>query len=263
MLARPARARPARVPPPQRAARRRRDRHRPGARRRAPASPSASRRCGRTGRRARARPRPRSTPASPVRRRGVGIGCMWYGIGNTAHVQPVDHARRRWRRDGTLTLYNGAVDIGQGCTTIMVADLPPTRWALPVARSDLVLGDTDLTLDAGKTSASRQTFVSGNAARLAGEALRRADPAPRQCRRRARLALDGPALAVSDGDVRRSVDLRQLAPTRDGDVLRGRRRRFDPPTTAARRGRPGRALRDLWLRRADRRRSRSTSSSAP
>jgi CO/xanthine dehydrogenase Mo-binding subunit len=38
---------------------------------------------------------------------------------------------------------------------------------------DLVSGDTDRTADAGKSSASRQTFVSGNAARLAGEALRR------------------------------------------------------------------------------------------
>ena len=37
----------------------------------------------------------------------------------------------------------------------------------------MVVGDTDLTADAGKTSASRQTFVSGNAARLAAEDLRR------------------------------------------------------------------------------------------
>ena len=39
---------------------------------------------------------------------------------------------------------------------------------LPVALLDQVTGDTDLTADAGKSSASRQTFVSGNAARLAG-----------------------------------------------------------------------------------------------
>ena len=35
------------------------------------------------------------------------------------------------------------------------------------------MGDTDLTADAGKSSASRQTFVSGNAARRAGRDLRR------------------------------------------------------------------------------------------
>ena len=37
---------------------------------------------------------------------------------------------------------------------------------------DLVMGDTDLTADAGKTCASRQTFVSGRAAQAAGPALR-------------------------------------------------------------------------------------------
>ena len=37
---------------------------------------------------------------------------------------------------------------------------------------DYVMGDTDLTEDAGKTSASRQTYVSGRAAELAARALR-------------------------------------------------------------------------------------------
>ncbi len=44
---------------------------------------------------------------------------------------------------------------------------------MPLAQLRLVAGDTDLTADAGKTSASRQTFVSGNAAKRAGEDLRR------------------------------------------------------------------------------------------
>ena len=37
----------------------------------------------------------------------------------------------------------------------------------------LVMGDTDLTADAGKSSASRQTFVSGKATELAALDLRR------------------------------------------------------------------------------------------
>jgi CO/xanthine dehydrogenase Mo-binding subunit len=42
----------------------------------------------------------------------------------------------------------------------------------------MVVGDTDLTADAGKTSASRQTFVSGNATRLAAaDLLRRIETA--------------------------------------------------------------------------------------
>ncbi len=69
-------------------------------------------------------------------------------------------------------LYNGAQEIGQGSATVM-----PQMFAdavgLPLALVDQVMGDTDLTADAGKSSASRQTFVSGNAARAAGQDLRR------------------------------------------------------------------------------------------
>ena len=43
-------------------------------------------------------------------------------------------------------------------------------------------GDTDRTADAGKTSASRQTFVSGKAAELAARESARRDPAAGQCR---------------------------------------------------------------------------------
>src|SRR6185312_7416454 len=75
-------------------------------------------------------------------------------------------------RDGALTFYNGAVDIGQGSSTVLL-QIAADALGLPVSAFDMVVGDTDLTFDAGKTSASRQTFVSGNAARLAGEALRR------------------------------------------------------------------------------------------
>jgi aldehyde oxidoreductase len=43
---------------------------------------------------------------------------------------------------------------------------------VPVGQVEIVGPDTDVTPDAGKTSASRQTFVSGNAARLTGLQLR-------------------------------------------------------------------------------------------
>ena len=103
-------------------------------------------------------------------RRGVGIACMWYGIGNTVIANP-STIRVGLRRDGRVFLYNGAVDIGQGSNTIL-PQICADALGLPVALFDQVMGDTDRTADAGKSSASRQTFVSGNAARLAGEALR-------------------------------------------------------------------------------------------
>src|SRR5205823_6563124 len=71
-----------------------------------------------------------------------------------------------------VVLFCGAVDIGQGASTVLVQIAADALGVTP-AEIELVSGDTDRTADAGKSSASRQTFVSGNAARLAGEDLRR------------------------------------------------------------------------------------------
>ena len=61
---------------------------------------------------------------------------------------------------GTITLYNGAMDIGQGANTIMI-QICAEALGLPASSFQFIMGDTDLTADAGKTSASRQAFVSG------------------------------------------------------------------------------------------------------
>ena len=89
----------------------------------------------------------------------------------------------------------------------------------------MVVGDTDLTADAGKTSASRQTFVSGNAARLAGEDLRRKILALANAGPDAKLTLDGARLTIADGEASRTVDLatsteRRLSSSDDPDAAR-------------------------------------------
>ena len=167
--------------------------------------------------------------ADGVVRRGVGIAAMWYGIGNTSLSNP-STMQVGIDRDGRVTLYSGAVDIGQGSNTIM-AQICADALGVPVAALRLVTGDTDRTPDAGKTSASRQTFVSGAAAKLAGEALRRqileragAGPA-------ARITLDEGRVLVADGGAMQEIDLAALpASNESGDVLTGTGH-FDPPTT--------------------------------
>ncbi|MGZ5236045.1 MAG: xanthine dehydrogenase family protein molybdopterin-binding subunit, partial [Caldimonas sp.] len=168
-------------------------------------------------------------------RRGAGIACMWYGIGNTVIANP-STMRGALRLDAELGahlfLYNGAQEIGQGTATIM-----PQMFAdavgLPLACVRQVMGDTDLTADAGKSSASRQTFVSGNAARAAGAALRRdllerlglggADEG------RVRLGLEGFTLVANVEGRRCSADLREWAADVSGD-LASASGHFDPPT---------------------------------
>ena len=166
--------------------------------------------------------------AGPVRR-GVGIGCMWYGIGNTALSNP-SSMRITLDREGRLTLYNGSVDIGQGSTTIL-AQICADALGVAADRIAQVIGDTDWTEDAGKTSASRQTFVSGKAAEGAGAALRAAILREANAAGDATIELAGGHVAVRDGGHRVEIDLGRLKADPSGVVLEGIGS-FDPPTTA-------------------------------
>lgn len=102
--------------------------------------------------------------------RGVGIAAGWYGCGNTSLPNP-STIKAGIRRDGTVVLHQGAMDIGQGANTV-ISQIFAQALGISVAAIERVGPDTDRTPDGGKTSASRQTFVSGNAARLSGDAMR-------------------------------------------------------------------------------------------
>jgi len=166
--------------------------------------------------------------AGPLRF-GAGIACLWYGIGNTAMSNPSEMAIGL-AADGTITLYSGAVDIGQGSNTVMV-QIAAEALGVPAGAIRLVTGDTARTRDAGKTSASRQTFVSGNAARLAALDLRRRLLAAANAGEGARLVPLAGGIEIRDGDRILRPDLARLPPDANGDVLVGVGR-FDPPTTA-------------------------------
>ena len=101
---------------------------------------------------------------------GTGIGAMWYGIGNTGVKNPAS-ARAELDREGKFTIYSGASDIGQGSNTVL-RQIAASEMGLSIEDVNLVQGDTAFTPDAGATSASRQTYVSGNAVRQATAHLR-------------------------------------------------------------------------------------------
>ena len=154
---------------------------------------------------------------------------MWYGIGNTALANPstiemgIDAA-------GSVTLYCGAVDIGQGASTVMV-QIAADALGVPATTVRLVSGDTDRTRDAGKSSASRQTFVSGNAARLAGEDLRRQLLRLAEVGEGGVLELGaGRATFSESGRTAGAVDLAELPRLRGEDVLLGSGT-YDPHTS--------------------------------
>ncbi len=162
-------------------------------------------------------------------RRGVGVASCWYGCGNTALPNPAT-IRLGVTAEGRIVLHQGAVDIGQGANTVIAQICAD---ALGVALSDLELvgADTAFTPDCGKTSGSRQTFVTGNAALRAGRALRGRILALTNMGQDAVIRPLPGALRVSDGRGERHIDLAALAPDEHGYVLAAEET-YDPPTGA-------------------------------
>lgn len=163
-----------------------------------------------------------------VMRHGVGIASCWYGCGNTGLANP-STIRLGISAEGRLVLHQGATDIGQGANTV-IAQICADAVGLPLRDLDLIGADTDLTPDCGKTSASRQTFVTGKAALLAGQALRAQVLALSNMGPEAALRLSGSVLIVSDGQAERRIDLRALDRDARGYVL-SVEETYDPPTT--------------------------------
>ncbi|MBP2641284.1 MAG: aerobic-type carbon monoxide dehydrogenase, large subunit CoxL/CutL-like protein [Firmicutes bacterium] len=100
-----------------------------------------------------------------MKKRGVGIGCMWYGIGNTGLPNPAS-AFVEWLDDGSVNLMVGCADIGQGSDTVL-AQIVAEELGVSFDQIVVTSADTMITPEGGATSASRQTYISGNAARLA------------------------------------------------------------------------------------------------
>jgi CO/xanthine dehydrogenase Mo-binding subunit/aerobic-type carbon monoxide dehydrogenase small subunit (CoxS/CutS family) len=165
--------------------------------------------------------------AGPLRR-GAGVAGMWYGCGNTSLPNP-STMRLGLKPDGRLTLFQGAVDIGQGSNTV-IAQICADAIGAPLDLFDLASADTDTTPDCGKTSASRQTFVSGKAAFLAGRAMRREILRLANVGEDATIRFDGRTLAIGGGDGERTIRLDMLPPNASGFVAEARET-FDPPTT--------------------------------
>ena len=92
---------------------------------------------------------------------GFGIGCMYYGCGNTGVSNP-SSCHLRLTEDGKIAFHSGVCEIGQGSDTVLWQILLET---LKVNEKEvaLVRGDTDTSTDVGSTSASRQTYISGRA----------------------------------------------------------------------------------------------------
>jgi aldehyde oxidoreductase len=169
-----------------------------------------------------------NTAARGPLRRGVGVAGMWYGCGNTSLSNP-STIRAGLKPDGRVSLFQGAVDIGQGSNTV-VAQIFAESLGAPVNALDLLSADTDTTPDAGKTSASRQTFVTGNAAAKAGRALRAEILRLANAGADAALRFEPGALVLQGAGGETRIALAALPVYQAGFVLECVET-YDPPTT--------------------------------
>jgi CO/xanthine dehydrogenase Mo-binding subunit/aerobic-type carbon monoxide dehydrogenase small subunit (CoxS/CutS family) len=161
-------------------------------------------------------------------RRGAGVAGMWYGCGNTSLANP-STMRIGLKRDGRIALHQGAVDIGQGSATV-VTQICAEAVGVSIQRFDLISGDTDVTPDCGKTSASRQTFVSGRAAQMAGEQLRKKILLLADACDKAGIHFEDGKLTIQRCKDQKTILLRDLPVDERGYVFSAEAT-FDPPTS--------------------------------
>lgn len=102
-----------------------------------------------------------------MKKRGKGIACFFYGMGNTGKPNP-SSAIVEMMQDGSANVLCGVADIGQGSTTVM-SQIAAQELGIPLERVSIVTADTGVTTESGVTSATRQTYISGNAVRLAAQ----------------------------------------------------------------------------------------------
>ncbi len=165
--------------------------------------------------------------AGSARRYGAGVACMWYGIGNTVIANP-STMTIGLRKNGRFMLYNGAQEIGQGTYTIM-PQIAADALGVPVALIDQIHGDTDQTEDGGKSSASRQTFVSGNAVKFASADLKRKLCEIAGVPVDASIEIRETTLIARSAATEKRLDLTQCQADARGDIALGRGT-FNPPT---------------------------------
>lgn len=106
---------------------------------------------------------------------GLGLACSHYVSGSAKPVhwtgEPHAVVNLKLDFDGSITLLTGASDIGQGSTTLL-AQVTAEVLLLPLSRIRVVCADSALTPKDNGSYSSRVSFMVGNAALRAAQALK-------------------------------------------------------------------------------------------
>lgn len=170
-------------------------------------------------------------PAKPGAKRGVGMACSYknVGVGLGLHMDS-GGASLELTPEARLLVRVGGVDLGQGSDTTL-AQMAAQTTGVPFGAVEVAPVDAFNSPDGGVTSASRTTYVSGNAVVRAGRDLRAA-----MIEYAARCLGVAPAkLALKNGlfsDGQTSLSLKDVAAraATEGVSLRASHRYDSPPT---------------------------------
>ena len=116
---------------------------------------------------------PRRVEGAPGMRRawGFAVGYKNTGLGGGAPDKAC--AEVELFGDGSAEVRSSSAEIGQGLVAVLQI-IASEELSLPLDQVRVLLSDTDLTPDGGPTTASRQTYVTGNAVRHAAIVVRQA-----------------------------------------------------------------------------------------
>ncbi len=114
---------------------------------------------------------PAADTGDPLKRRGVGFACgfknVGFSFGAPEHCWAIIELRGDSAVDEVI-LYHAAAEVGQGTHTVL-QQMAAEAVGVPMERVRLVASDTASTRNSGSVSASRMTFMAGNAIRGAAE----------------------------------------------------------------------------------------------
>lgn len=107
----------------------------------------------------------------PFLKRGKGFACAFKNVGFSfgAPEQSIAIVELFGGREiEQAVIHHAGADVGQGAHTVM-AQMAAEALGIPIEKVQMVVSDTAVTQDSGSASASRMTFMSGNAIKGACE----------------------------------------------------------------------------------------------
>lgn len=110
---------------------------------------------------------------APHLRRGLGVATIWHGMGIGRNLLDRGDISLEMLPDGSVLLATGYVEMGQGTNTAQVLMVARELGVRP-EDVRVITPDTHVTPDAGTTTASRATYMSGNAIHKAAAPIREA-----------------------------------------------------------------------------------------